>query len=81
MKITQTQKREIARLVAEKAQALENETIHVWIDSRDNSISLTLGSWEYRDDHHVCVASLDIRNEGHPYSQADILRTLEFKGV
>ena len=81
MKLAQSKKREIAKLVAEKASAIENGTIRVWIDSRDNSISLTLGSMEYRDDDHELVTSVEIRNEGHPYSQADILRALEFKGV
>ena len=81
MKITQSQKRQIAKLVAEKASAIENGTIHVWIDIRDNSIGLTVGSCEYREDNYKLVASIDIRNEAHPYSQADILRALEFKGV
>ncbi len=79
MKITQAQKRKIARLVAEKAAALENDTIHVW--QNNNDFSLTIGSWEHRDGKHKLVASIDIRNEGHPYTQAGVMRVLEFQGV
>ncbi len=79
MKLTQSQKRQIAKLVAEKAAALENETIHVWRVS--NGFTLTLGSHEYRDDDHTLIVSIDIRNEGHPYTQAGIMRILEVQGA
>jgi hypothetical protein len=75
-----TMKKKIAKLVAEKANAIENGTIHVWVDNQ-KSISLTLNSQEYRDNNHTLVASLVITNEGHPYTQAAILRQLEFLGV
>ncbi len=79
IKFTKTQKKQVAKLVAEKAAALENETIHVWISSGD--FRLTTGSQEYRDDDHELVTSIDIRNEGHPYTQIGIMRILEFQGI
>ncbi len=77
MNLTHTQKRKIAKMVASKATTMENGTIHVWIN-KDGVFSLTVGSWGYRDDNHTLVASINILNEHQPYTQAEIIRMLDY---
>lgn len=72
--LTATQKRQIARLVVEKSETIENGTMHVYSNGSDFEI---LVNSEYRDPEHKHLASLKVWNESKPYTQAAFIRQLE----
>ena len=71
--LTLNQKRKIAKLAVEKSQTIENGTLSVFKNGNDFEI---LDNFEYRDDIHRFVCSLQVWNESKPYSQAAFIRQI-----
>lgn len=73
-KLTEVQKKQIAKLAVEKSETIENGRLRVY--SNRSGFEILVNS-EYRDDEHEYLFGLKVWNESKPCSQASFLRQIE----